>query len=408
MGFGKKTDYSTGKVFDLDKTYKNIIQPAVIGSGLQCVRADEIQDSGLIDKSMYALLMNADLVIADISTFNPNAIYELGIRHAVRPFSTIVIKEEDGKIPFDLDHTRTFKYKHMGDDIGVDEAKRCQEELSGMIKHVISNPIVDSPLYEFINDIQHPQLSSEEYNKIIGDLAKKENQIFAWVETATDFMRKGEFVEAASMWNKASNAIPGEEYYIQQQTLATYKSKHPTEKSSLSDALGIINKLITDGAPNDPETQGLLGAIYKRMWFVYGDVEYLKRSSEAYAKGFELNSDYYTGENFALCQDMLAEVEEDEDEKIYYMISAKRSRIKIIKVLNDVEELVNDGEFSQDFKWHYATLSNCYYGIGDDDLGEKFEKLFTSFAVADWEIETFNESKQKLFDLVRQDNNEES
>ena len=79
MGFGTKYDHITKKTLDLDKTYKNIIKPAVKIAGFHCVSADEIQDSGLIDKSMYALLMHADLVIADISTFNPNAIYELGM-----------------------------------------------------------------------------------------------------------------------------------------------------------------------------------------------------------------------------------------------------------------------------------------------------------------------------------------
>ena len=114
MGFGKKTDYSTGNVYDLDKTYQNVILPSVKQAGFECVRADEIQDSSIIDKSMYALLIHADLVIADITTYNPNAIYELGIRHAVKPQTTIIIKEEDGKIPFDLDHSRIFKYKHLG------------------------------------------------------------------------------------------------------------------------------------------------------------------------------------------------------------------------------------------------------------------------------------------------------
>ena len=94
MGFGKKTDYPSGRTLDLDKTYKNLIKPAVEASGFQCIRADEIQDSGLIDKSMYALLIKADLVIADISTANPNAIYELGIRHAVKPYATLIIKED--------------------------------------------------------------------------------------------------------------------------------------------------------------------------------------------------------------------------------------------------------------------------------------------------------------------------
>ncbi len=58
----------------MDKTYLNIIKPAVEKSDLECIRGDEIQDSGLIDKNMYALLLQADLVIADITTYNPNAI----------------------------------------------------------------------------------------------------------------------------------------------------------------------------------------------------------------------------------------------------------------------------------------------------------------------------------------------
>ena len=107
MGYGKKTDPSLGKTYDLDITYKNIIKPAVEQAGYTCIRGDEVLESGIIDKSMYALLIRADLVIADITTFNPNAIYELGIRHAAKPFSTIVMKEKDGNIPFDLNHNKT-------------------------------------------------------------------------------------------------------------------------------------------------------------------------------------------------------------------------------------------------------------------------------------------------------------
>ncbi|MBN6742418.1 hypothetical protein JKG47_18240, partial [Acidithiobacillus sp. MC6.1] len=208
MGFGKKTDYSTGKTLDLDKTYKNIIQPAVEASGYQCVRADEIQDTGLIDRSMYALLMQAELVIADISTFNPNSIYELGVRHAVRPYSTIIIKEEEGKIPFDLDHTRILNYRHLGEDIGADEADRCQRVLSEKIEIVSRNALVDSPLYDFIKDINPPKIPQVEYKKIIGDLAARETHIFAIVEKAKDHMFADEFVEAAKLWEKC-NCSPG-------------------------------------------------------------------------------------------------------------------------------------------------------------------------------------------------------
>ena len=35
MGFGKKTDFETGRTLDLDKSYKNMIKPAVQAAGLE-------------------------------------------------------------------------------------------------------------------------------------------------------------------------------------------------------------------------------------------------------------------------------------------------------------------------------------------------------------------------------------
>src|ERR1044072_8176733 len=103
LGFGKKTDFETGRTLDLDKTYRNIIKPAVKAAGLECVRADEIVHSGLIDVPMYEQLLNADVVVADLSTSNKNAFYELGVRHALRPETTIVICEDGIKAPpFDV------------------------------------------------------------------------------------------------------------------------------------------------------------------------------------------------------------------------------------------------------------------------------------------------------------------
>jgi hypothetical protein len=401
MGFGKKTDYSTGKTLDLDKTYKNIIQPAVESSGYQCVRADEIQDAGLIDKSMYALLMQADLVVADISTFNPNAIYELGIRHAVRPYSTIVIKEEEGKIPFDLDHSRIFHYKHLGEDIGADEAARCQKALCDKIDWVTRNSLIDSPLYDFIKDINPPKIPPAEYKKIIGELAERETHIFAIVEKAKDHMLADEFVEAAKLWQKAADAVPSEDYFLQQQALAVYKSKEPSEATALTDALRIIEKLAPDGESNDPETLGLTGAIYKRMWLSNPDIELLKRAIKFYEKGFLIRNDYYTGENYALCLDMMSEAEEDDDEKTYYLIAARKAREKIIKTLENIESSIEAGNISIEIKWAIATLSNCYFGLGNDDKGEKFEALFLALAEAQWEKDTFQGSKEKLFKLTR-------
>ena len=68
QGYGQKTDYSNGRVLDLDASYA-VIKEAVEDAGLECIRCDEIAHSGVIDVPMYQQLLEADLVIADLSTY---------------------------------------------------------------------------------------------------------------------------------------------------------------------------------------------------------------------------------------------------------------------------------------------------------------------------------------------------
>lgn len=153
MGFGRKTDFESGRTLDLDATYEAIIQPAATEAGYRCIRANEILHSGVIDVKMYEMLLRSDLVIADISTGNVNAVYELGVRHALRPFSTIIMTEDKGKLHFDLDHTNTFKYEHLGTDIGTREAKRATADLRALISAVREEGDrrqPDSPVYTYI------------------------------------------------------------------------------------------------------------------------------------------------------------------------------------------------------------------------------------------------------------------
>lgn len=395
MGFGKKTDPSTGKTLDLDKTYKNIIQPAVLLSEFECVRADEIQDSGIIDRSMYALLIQSDLVIADISTFNPNAIYELGIRHAVKPFSTIVIKEREGKVPFDLDHTRTFKYTHLGEDIGSDEATRCIADLSRLINVVTSNKTTDSPLYEYFSSIEPLKLPDGEFNSIIAELADKEKHLFAIVENAKILMADSNFSMAFKYWEKASKIIESETYFIQQKALCRYKSQEPSEHLALSDALNIIEELLPS---NDPETLGIVGAIYKRLFLLNHDIEFLNRAIDNYGKGWKISENYYTGENYSLCLNLKSTVIQDSDEKIYCSVEAKKTRQHIITIL---EEIISSEDFENrnDRKWIFATLSNCYLSLNNSEKSKEFETKFYSNSIA-WEQETFSFNKTKLLEIL--------
>ena len=99
---------------------------------------------------MYRELLGADFVIADLSTANPNALYELGIRHALRPRTTIVISENKLPYPFDLNHILIEGYTHLGDAIDYDEVVRFRKVLGEKLNAVINSKDPDSPVYTFL------------------------------------------------------------------------------------------------------------------------------------------------------------------------------------------------------------------------------------------------------------------
>lgn len=389
MGFGKKKDPVTNRTIDLDETYKKIIRPAVEACNYKCIRADEITDSGLIDRSMYALLYRAELVIADISTYNPNAIYELGTRHALKSYSTIIISEGEITIPFDINHIRTLSYNHLGNEISDNEAKKCVRKLKEVIKNVTENPTIDSPLYSYFPNIQKPMISDEDLKEIIGELISKENTIFSLTEKAKEFMSGSNFAEAAEIWKKLREKTENEIYYIQQEALCTYKSKQPNELQALTNALTIIGQIQDQ---TDTETLGITGAINKNIWKSTREQGYLDTAIDCYKKGWNLHKDYYTGENYAHCLEQKSILEKDSDEKTYYKIEAKKTRQEIIDIINKTLK----EEEPEELKWKYATLSNCFLALNDSEKAKEYEELFKQQGAEDWEIETFNNSKNDI------------
>jgi len=116
----------------------------------------------LIDVPMYEQLLNADVVVADLSTSNKNAFYELGIRHALRPYTTVVIAEDCMKPPFDVNHVVIRQYHHEGNDVGYSEVMRFRQVLSSAILTILATPppAVDSPVYRFVQGLEAPKLAS--------------------------------------------------------------------------------------------------------------------------------------------------------------------------------------------------------------------------------------------------------
>src|SRR5687767_11542397 len=91
MPFGAKSDGT--QVIDFDAVYRDMIRPAAVSAGWDVGTAREMRAPGPIAGQVIRELMNADLVLADLTTNNANVLYELGIRHSISNNGTILISQ---------------------------------------------------------------------------------------------------------------------------------------------------------------------------------------------------------------------------------------------------------------------------------------------------------------------------
>ncbi|HEX8722876.1 MAG TPA: tetratricopeptide repeat-containing protein [Pyrinomonadaceae bacterium] len=435
MGFGKKTDFETGRTLDLDKTYRNIIRPAVEAAGLKCVRADEIPHSGIIDVPMYEQLLGADVVVADLSTSNKNAFYELGVRHALRPETTIVICEDGIKAPpFDVNHVLIRMYRHMGEGIDFDEVERFRKVLSDAITAVCNKDPrdTDSPVYTFLRGLPDfrkalkgvAKAAAEASPAAVAGDAHDGELYSALMEQADEAQDDGDFVTARALLLRlrrkmkeaaekeaaeaARNGIEGfrerpeDPYLVQRLALATYKSKQPTPRAALEEARDLLAAL-GPATSNDTETLGMWGSVHKRLWETAGDRAHLDEAVRGYERGFYLRNDYYNGINFAYLLNARAAKRASRAEAVADFVQAARVRREVLDIC---EAEMRDGGppgYEQKY-WVLATWAEALLGTGDEEGARK--KFAEACAVLpdpqkdEWMRESTEEQMGKLRALL--------
>ena len=390
MGYGLRYDLSSKKKINLDAIYRDIIKPAVTSCDYECIRGDEVLDSGLIDESMYYGILESDLVVADITTLNPNAIYELGVRHGVRRFRTIIMMESGDKFFFDLNHNRTLTYTyHKNKKQYSEEVEAVKDRLTKIIQGIDKHEQIDSPLYKFVSDLNEPQRLNKEsiVNKGIEPLYKR-------IKEATDLRRMKHFEEAYGLFKKLSEEIPSDPYFKQQMALCAYKSKKPSEAESLDLAESILKPI---SETIDPETNGLLGAVFKRKFFITGLRDYLEEAIKYYKQSYNLFVDYYTGENYAFCLLLKASKEEDTEVKEELRAIARH----IYREVYNSFKSYNEEEVNTEYEiWQIASLASCTLALGKEDDSKKYENSFLEKADAMMKS-SFFEQKVKLLELLK-------
>jgi hypothetical protein len=334
MPFGRKLD-AGGRLTDFDAVYRNVIAPAVEQAGLDPVRADEERIGGTIHKPMFERLMLCHYAVADITGANPNVFYELGIRHALRPRSTVILFREGTVLPFDIVLVRGISYKTDGSGEPV-EAEPTIAGVAAQLKEARSNPHDDSPIFQLIDDLPRWEIdhtktdvfrSTVDYSKRYKNrLAKAVEQGAPAVEAIAAEPGLGNLLEVETgivvdlfLSMRDVKAYDAMIKLYDRMPLPVQRAKMMREQLGFAlnrerrfeEAEKILKGVIAEFGPSS-ETNGLLGRNYKDRSDKAKEEglpearALLKRAIDSYLEGFEADwRDAYPGVNAVSLMEIL-------------------------------------------------------------------------------------------------------
>jgi hypothetical protein len=319
MPFGTKHDAAGPVVFDA--VYKQIIAPAIEAAGLEALRADEEMSGGIIHKPMFERLILSRFAIADLTTANANVFYELGIRHAARPGSTILIFAEGrGQLPFDVAPLRALPYRLDASGAPADAAgavaaltRRLELLRDEWRAH---DRAADSPISELLDAYVFPDIArlktdvfrqrvdfSQQLKRKLATARKNGVDAVAAVEQE---MRPLDEVESAAIVDLflSYRAVEG---WTQMIALAERMPKPLAATLLVREQLALaLNRAGDDGRAEEvlvdvlrtrgpsSETLGILGRVYKDRWTrahkagqKVRAAAMLEQAIDAYRRGFE-------------------------------------------------------------------------------------------------------------------------
>lgn len=181
MPISDNNNYEKGH-FNL--VYEDIFKPAIESAGFKPYRVDENKSSSVIHLEIIKALLDAPMAICDLSSKNPNVLYELGIRQAFDKPVVLVGDNNPGEI-FDIGNINTYKYDKV---LSYRSVIKDQNEISEMIKETYDNHnkgIDSNSLIKLLNinsaaqsidkekDLNEKDLLTMMYNEI---LSLKQNQ----------------------------------------------------------------------------------------------------------------------------------------------------------------------------------------------------------------------------------------
>lgn len=330
MPFGEKSDQSG--TIDFDAVFHQIIEPAAEAADLTPIRSDQEELNGIIHKAMFERLMLCDYAIADLTTTNPNVLYELGIRHGIRPHSTVLIYNKRSKLPFNVSLLRAHPYRL--DTNGRPAAPETDSQLLKEQLNECRNPANDSPVFQLIQDMKPPDIAhlktdtfrdrvaySQRMKRKLEDARHEGAEAVRRMEDAINIADDDPAVvidlflsyRAVEDWDHMIKLAHNMPSFLSQSVMVQEQLGFALNRLGRhEDAEENLRTIIDEHGPS-PETNGLLGRVYKDLWrkaVTEGNttkaVGYLHKARDTYLQGFEADwRDAYPGINALTMMELL-------------------------------------------------------------------------------------------------------
>lgn len=284
MPFGKKLG-AAGTVINFDAVYKELIAPAISEAGLEPLRADEEMTGGIIHKPMFERLILCEYAVADLTTANANVFYELGVRHAVRQWSTVLLFTEGStQLPFDVAPLRALPYRLSPEGKPADlhvvkhalverlnEAKSANID-SPIFQLVEGFPEVDHTKTDVFRDrVKYSALMKEKLaaarkdglqaiqavERELGEIPNSESGVV--VDLFLSYRAVEAWPEMIKLVKKMSPPLAASVMVQEQHALALNRHGKGEEAEK------VLKDLIDRRGPSS-ETYGILGRVYKDRW----------------------------------------------------------------------------------------------------------------------------------------------
>jgi tetratricopeptide (TPR) repeat protein len=164
---------------DFDSVWSGLVLPA-IPDGFTSKRADELREPGLIDQLYNEWLLDADVVVADLTFGNPNVFYELGIRQALSQRGTVLIAQARARLPFDVRNQYVLTYDYF-------KAPSIHEFQKGLRQAIMNAATTRrrSPVHAFLPGLYVRRFAAgEDPDSVIADLRGRISELESAVAEA--------------------------------------------------------------------------------------------------------------------------------------------------------------------------------------------------------------------------------